>query len=85
MKLQLFAVIATLTAIAVPAQGESLTDLNQFLGTKKCSQCDLSNAGLVQADLTGADLAKANLSQANLKGADLQGAIASKTTYLVDW
>jgi tetratricopeptide (TPR) repeat protein len=79
MKLQLFAVIATLTTIAVPAQGESLTDLNQFLGTKKCSQCDLSNAGLVQADLTGADLAGANLaganlSQANLKGADLQGA-----------
>lgn len=79
MKLQLLAVIATLTAIAVPAQAENLGDLNQFLGTKKCFQCDLTNAGLVQANLVGADLARANLaganlSQANLKGADLRGA-----------
>ncbi|MGL6340943.1 MAG: pentapeptide repeat-containing protein, partial [Waterburya sp.] len=79
MKLQLLAVIATLTAIAVPAQAENLGDLNRFLGTKKCFQCDLTNAGLVQANLAGADLAQANLaganlSQANLKGADLRGA-----------
>jgi len=79
MKLQLLAVIPLLTAIAVPAQAENLTDLNQLLGSKKCSQCDLSDAGLVQADLIGSDLAEANLaganlSQANLKGADLRGA-----------
>ncbi|MEN9567726.1 MAG: hypothetical protein RLZZ69_2922 [Cyanobacteriota bacterium] len=79
MKPQLLAVIITLSTIAVPAQAENLSDLNQLLGTKKCSQCDLSNAGLVQADLIGSDLTQANLvganfSQANLKGADLRGA-----------
>ena len=55
MKLQLFAVITTLTTIALsnPTQAESLNDLNQLLSTKKCAQCDLTNAGLVQADLRG--------------------------------
>jgi tetratricopeptide (TPR) repeat protein len=85
MKLQLLAVTVILTTIAVPAQAEKLSDLNQLLGTKKCSQCDLSNAGLVQADLTGSDLIKANLaganlSQANLKGADLRGADLAGTS-----
>ena len=79
MKLQLLAVITLLTTIAMPVKAESLTDLNQLLGSKKCPQCDLSDAGLVQANLTGADLtqanlAGANLSQANLKGANLRGA-----------
>ena len=79
MKLQLLAVITLLTTIVVPAQAENLTDLNQLLGSKKCSECDLSDAGLVQADLIGSDLtaanlAGANLSQANLKGANLTGA-----------
>ena len=73
--------IATLSTIAItiPSQGESLSDLTQLLNTKKCSQCDLTNSGLVQANLTGADLVQAdltgaNLSQANLTGADLRGA-----------
>ncbi|MEL6930821.1 MAG: pentapeptide repeat-containing protein [Cyanobacteria bacterium J06600_6] len=79
MKLQLLAVIGLLTAIAAPVKAESLTDLNQLLSSKKCSECDLSDAGLVQADLIGSDLtqanlAGANLSQANLKGANLRGA-----------
>ena len=79
MKLPLLAVVTLFTAIAIPVKAESLTDLNQLLGSKKCSQCDLSNAGLVQADLIGSDLAQANLaganlSQANLKGANLRGA-----------
>ncbi|MEM6612448.1 MAG: pentapeptide repeat-containing protein [Cyanobacteria bacterium P01_C01_bin.72] len=78
MKLQLLAIIATFTTI-VPVQAESLSDLNQLLATKKCSECDLSDAGLVQANLVGSDLAGANLtganlSQANLKGANLTGA-----------
>ena len=85
MKPQLLAVIATLTAIAVPVQAESLSDLNQLLGSQKCSQCDLSDAGLVQANLVGADLvqanlAGANLSQANLKGANLRGANLAGTS-----
>ncbi|MEL6579237.1 MAG: pentapeptide repeat-containing protein [Cyanobacteria bacterium J06621_12] len=79
MKLQILAIIATFTTIVVPVQAESLSDLNQLLATKKCSECDLSDAGLVQAnlvgsDLTGVNLAGANLSQANLKGANLSGA-----------
>jgi len=79
MKLQLLAVITLLTTIAAPIRAESLSDLNQLLNSKKCSQCDLSDAGLVQANLVGSDLSQANLaganlSQANLKGADLRGA-----------
>lgn len=80
MKLGLLSLIATLitSVISLPSQAESLSDLNQLLNTKKCSQCDLSNSGLVQANLIGVDLAQANLvganlSQANLTGADLRG------------
>ena len=85
MKLQLLAVTAIITTIALPAKAESLNDLNQLLSTNKCSQCDLSDAGLVQADLTGSDLtqanlAGANLSQANLKGANLRGANLTGTS-----
>lgn len=76
--LTVIAILSTIT-IATSVQSESLTDLTQLLNSKKCSQCDLSNAGLVQANLTGADLTQANLvganlSQANLTGADLRGA-----------
>ena len=72
-------VILTTTIISTPITAESLSDLNQLLSTKKCSQCDLNSSGLVQADLkradlTQADLAGANLSQANLTGASLRGA-----------
>ncbi len=81
MKALFLSVITTLSTIviSVPLQAENLSDLNQLLGTKKCSQCDLSNSGLVMANLTGADLKQANLisanlSQANLIGADLSGA-----------
>ncbi|MEL6442423.1 MAG: pentapeptide repeat-containing protein [Cyanobacteria bacterium J06621_8] len=87
MKLQLlakFTIFITL-ATTIPAQAESLQDLNQLLQTKECSKCDLSNAGLVQANLTGANfveanLAGANLSQANLMGADLTGANLTGTS-----
>lgn len=81
MKPQILSVIVTLTTItiALPTQAESLSDLNQLLGTKKCLSCDLTNSGLVQANLVGADLTQtdltgANLSQANLTGANLTGA-----------
>ena len=79
MKPQLLVFIAIFTAITAPIKAESLSDLNQLLATKKCSQCDLIDAGLVQANLVGADLSQANLaganlSQANLKGANLAGA-----------
>lgn len=81
MKLQLFTTLTVLITLAIPrvSQAESLNDLNQLLRTKKCTQCDLSNAGLVQANLMGADfveanLVGANLSQANLAGANLTGA-----------
>jgi tetratricopeptide (TPR) repeat protein len=81
MKIKLTTAIAILTTIAIslPAQAENPNDLNQLLSTKKCAQCDLSNAGLVMAnligsDLSGANLVNANLSQANLAGANLAGA-----------
>ncbi|MCC0176547.1 pentapeptide repeat-containing protein [Waterburya agarophytonicola K14] len=81
MKSSLFTTIALISTItiAIPTPAESLTDLTQLLNTKKCSQCDLSNSGLVQTNLVGADLSQANLvganlSQANLTGADLRGA-----------
>lgn len=59
--------------------GENISDLQQLLETKRCTGCDLSNAGLVQSNLAGAkldqaNLVGANLSQANLSGADLRGA-----------
>jgi len=81
MKLPLLSAMVTLStiAIATPIYSESLSDLTQLLNTKQCSQCDLSNSGLVQANLVGANLSQANLtganlSQANLTGANLTGA-----------
>jgi tetratricopeptide (TPR) repeat protein len=81
MKPNLFAAIAILSSIGLsaPSLAENLTHLNQLLATKQCSQCDLSNSGLVMANLAGAqlrdaNLSNANLSQANLVGADLRGA-----------
>ncbi|ELS01669.1 putative low-complexity protein [Xenococcus sp. PCC 7305] len=81
MKNTIVGTLALLSAIAIanPIQAENLNHLNQLLGSKKCSQCDLSSAGLVLAnlagaDLTGANLVNANLSQANLTGANLTGA-----------
>ena len=77
-------IVGTLTlisaiALSTPIQAENLSHLSQLLGSKKCSQCDLSSSGLVLADLVGADLTganlvNANLSQANLTGANLTGA-----------
>ena len=87
MKPQLLTIFVSLTTItlSLPSQAESLSDLNQLLNTKKCSRCDLSNAGLVQANLTGADLTQANLvganlSQVNLTGANLTGANLAGTS-----
>jgi uncharacterized protein YjbI with pentapeptide repeats len=79
MKSSLLTAIALITTIAIPTQAESLSDLTQLLNTNQCTQCDLSNSGLVQANLVGANLTQANLiganlSQANLTGADLRGA-----------
>jgi tetratricopeptide (TPR) repeat protein len=80
MKITLFAA-TTISFIfsTIPIQAENLTHLNQLLATKNCSQCDLTNSGLVMADLSGgnlsgANLMNANLSQANLSGIDLSGA-----------
>ncbi len=65
--------------VALPAAAENLEHVRQLLSTKRCQNCDLSNAGLVfaqlsGANLAGANLAGANLSQANLSGANLTGA-----------
>ncbi len=61
-------------SIAPISRAENLEQLSQLLSTKQCSQCDLSNAGLVTSNLAGANLAGANLVGANLSNANLQGA-----------
>jgi uncharacterized protein YjbI with pentapeptide repeats len=71
--------ILLLTSFTTIAQAADNSQLQQLLSTKKCSECDLTGAGLVMNDLTGAKLERANLvganlSQANLTGADLRGA-----------
>ncbi|PSB35182.1 pentapeptide repeat-containing protein [Stenomitos frigidus] len=67
------ALLAALSMV-LPAQAESLEQVQTLLSTRQCSGCDLSNAGLVYADLHGANLQRANLSRANLSRANLQGA-----------
>ena len=73
--------------ITFPVFGENINHIQQLLSTKKCPDCDLTNAGLVMVNLTGANLkganlVSANLSRANLTGADLRGAnLTSATLY----
>ncbi len=81
MKLTIFttAALLTTTSLGTVANAENLQLIQKLLSTKECSQCNLSNAGLVLADLTGANLSganltRANLSRTNLAGADLSGA-----------
>ncbi len=79
MKLTIFTTAVLLATTSLSASAENLQHVRQLLSTKKCPQCELSNAGLVLANLeganlSGADLTRANLSQANLVGADLSGA-----------
>jgi uncharacterized protein YjbI with pentapeptide repeats len=66
-------------AVGLPAQSNTLNNLQQLLSTKSCAHCDLRRVDLVlanleDADLVGANLEGANLSQANLTGANLEGA-----------
>lgn len=73
------AALLTTTSLSAVANAENMQHTQQLLSTRQCSQCELSNAGLVLADLAGAnlskaDLSRANLSRANLSGADLTGA-----------
>ncbi|MFB2839006.1 pentapeptide repeat-containing protein [Floridanema evergladense] len=81
MKFTPIASVTLLTTFSLigPGLAANPEHTRQLLATKKCSQCDLTDAGLVMAnlvgaDLTGADLSRANLSRANLMGADLRGA-----------
>ncbi|HLP90086.1 MAG TPA: pentapeptide repeat-containing protein [Nostocaceae cyanobacterium] len=81
MNSQIFATAAFLITLSLSATAQAANneDIRQLLATKKCKDCDLSNAGLVMnnlsgADLSGANLTGANLSRANLSGADLRGA-----------
>jgi uncharacterized protein YjbI with pentapeptide repeats len=68
-------VLAGLIAQAAPAvraaDGQALIRL---LGTKRCNNCALADADLVQADLRDAELKGAQLQRANLSGARLDGA-----------
>ena len=90
MKLHIPSVLAALTTVltlglTAPVNAENIEHTQQLLGTRECSECDLSRVGLVYANLSGADLREANLGQANLSyanfsaanlsGANLAGAI----------
>lgn len=67
----LFALTALTLWIGSPVKAENLEHTQQLLSTKQCSECDLSQIGLVYANLAGADLSRANLTQANLSRANL--------------
>lgn len=73
---QIILITAILANLAIPTRisAENINHLSQLLNTKKCENCDLTNAGLVMANLTGANLAGANLVGANLSRANLTGA-----------
>ena len=63
--------IATVAPAVRAADGQALIRL---LGTKRCNNCALADADLVQADLRDAELKGAQLQRANLSGARLDGA-----------
>lgn len=68
------ATVLTALSVAHPVRAENVEQTRQLLNTRKCSRCELSNAGLVFANLAGADLTQANLAGANLSRANLTGA-----------
>ena len=55
----------------VAKRKSDMPSLKKLLDTKKCPNCDLSEANLKDADLRGANLNGADLKGANLNGADL--------------
>jgi uncharacterized protein YjbI with pentapeptide repeats len=68
-------VLAGLIAQEAPAvQAADGQALIRLLGTKRCNNCALADADLVQADLRDAELNGAQLQRANLSGARLDGA-----------
>ena len=58
----------------VAKRKSDIPSLKKLLDTKKCPNCDLSEANLKDTDLMRADLSGANLNGADLNGADLRGA-----------
>jgi tetratricopeptide (TPR) repeat protein len=74
-----------LAAALPPAQAADPQQVLRLLDSRRCNQCQLQDADLVQADLRearlqGALLQRANLSGARLDGADLRGADLSFTS-----
>lgn len=60
------------------ARAENTEDLQRFKQTRRCINCNLKKANLVDAPLTGAFVRDTNLKEANLEGADLRFAIFRK-------
>ena len=48
------------------------SDFYKLKNTKKCIECDLTEANLSEANLSGANLSGANLSKTNLSGVNLR-------------
>ena len=49
-----------------------VSDFYKLKNTKKCIECDLTEANLSEANLSGANLSGANLSKTNLTGVNLR-------------
>ncbi len=73
--LSIFSLVISLSLLCtVHAMAFDPEDLQQFKDTKRCQNCNLSNAYLPYAHLSGARLFNTNLSGANLFGANLSNA-----------
>lgn len=57
--------------LSSPAIAGNSMDIEQFLETKRCIQCDLSEVEFVNKDLSGARLTSTDLSAANLENSNL--------------
>jgi len=69
------ALVVAVSAWGFPANADSNAALIQFLRSRSCRKCKLSDVDLMHADLRDAELQGAQLQRANLSQARLDGAI----------
>ena len=74
----LLTLILSLTCLTGNSFGFSENDLQKLKSEKKCVNCDLSRAFLVDKDLSEANLTEANLTGADLTNANLTDANLSR-------
>ena len=71
MKITLTALKIAATLFAVSASAFDFDQLQKFMDSTYCTNCDLSGVDLYGANLSGANLDETYLSRANLMGANL--------------